>query len=179
VTADLGSGISEQLNEKVIAMQQWLAAHPFEGMKELVLAYASLTVYYDLFIVKKIYQPPVVHKWVEEKLRESFEKSPESMDKRGELHHIPVCYETEYASDLESMSNLKHLSTDEIIELHTSKLYRVYMIGFMPGFAYMGTVDKKLITPRKDQPRLHVPAGSVGIAGSYAFSGGLSTYIGY
>ena len=165
VTADLGSGISEQLNEKVIAMQQWLAAHPFEGMKELVLAYASLTVYYDLFIVKKIYQPPVVHKWVEEKLRESFEKSPESMDKRGELHHIPVCYETEYASDLESMSNLKHLSTDEIIELHTSKLYRVYMIGFLPGFPYMGEVDPQLIQARKLKPS-PVKAGSVGIAGA-------------
>jgi len=165
VTADLGSGISEQLNEKVIAMQQWLAAHPFEGMKELVLAYSSLTVYYDLFTIKKKYQPPVIHKWVEEKLLEAFENSPESMSKQGDLHHIPVCYETEYANDLESMAVLKQLSREKIIDLHTSKQYRVYMIGFLPGFPYMGEVDPQLIQARKPKPS-PVKEGSVGIAGA-------------
>ena len=165
VTAELGSGISEQLNEKVIAMQQWLAAHPFDGMKELVLAYSSLTVYYDLFMIKKKYDPPVIHEWVEEKLRESFEKSSESTGKHGELHHIPVCYEGEYANDLESMANLKQVTREKIIDLHTSKQYRVYMIGFLPGFPYMGEVDPQLIQARKLKPSL-VKAGSVGIAGA-------------
>ena len=165
VTADLGSGISEQLNEKVMAMQQWLTAHPFEGMKELVLAYASLTVYYDLFTIKKKYQPLVIHEWVEERLRESFEKSTESTGKQGSLHHIPVCYEPEYACDLESLSNLKQLSREKIIDLHTSKQYRVYMIGFLPGFPYMGEVDPQLVQARKLKP-CPVKAGSVGIAGT-------------
>ena len=165
VTAQLGSGISEQLNEKVIAMQQWLAMHPFDGMKDLVLAYSTLTVYYDLFMIKKKYQPPIVHKWVEEKLRESFEKSADSTSNHGELHHIPVCYEAEYASDLESIATLKQLTREKIIDLHTSKQYRVYMIGFLPGFPYMGEVDPQLIQARKLKPS-PVKAGSVGIAGA-------------
>ena len=79
---------------------------------------------------------------------------------------IPVCYSAKYALDLQEISKQKNLATDEIVRLHTTKKYRVYMIGFLPGFAYMGEVDEAIAFPRKAQPRKIVEAGSVGIAGS-------------
>jgi inhibitor of KinA len=77
-----------------------------------------------------------------------------------------VCYAERFALDLEELVQQKHLSKQEIIQLHTSITYRVYMIGFLPGFAYMGEVDEKIAMPRRQQPRTAVPEGSVGIAGA-------------
>ena len=76
---------------------------------------------------------------------------------------IPVYYNGE---DLEYVANLHQLTVEAVIKIHTTVTYRVFMTGFLPGFAYMGTVDEKIITPRKEKPRLHVAAGSVGIAGA-------------
>ena len=78
---------------------------------------------------------------------------------------IPVCYDVSMAPDLALIADLHHLSIEQVIQLHTEKLYRVYLVGFLPGFAYMGNVDEKIATPRKSKPRTLVPAGSVGIAG--------------
>jgi inhibitor of KinA len=78
---------------------------------------------------------------------------------------IPVCYEKEFALDIEEIATVKNISINELIEIYTSKIYHVYMMGFLPGFAYMGEVDEKLEMPRKQQPRQTVEAGSVGIAG--------------
>ena len=87
---------------------------------------------------------------------------------------IPVCYDVCFGIDLQEMSNQKQISIEELIQLHTAQTYRVYMIGFLPGFAYMGRVHETLITPRKVQPRRTVEAGSVGIAaeqtGIYPFA---------
>ena len=78
---------------------------------------------------------------------------------------IPVCYELPYALDLLELSKAKGLSVDKIIELHTSQTYKVYMLGFMPGFTFMGKIVPALACKRKLNPRLQVPASSVGIAG--------------
>jgi inhibitor of KinA len=76
-----------------------------------------------------------------------------------------VCYGEKYAWDINEIAKEKSIPVDEIIRLHTAKKYRVYMIGFLPGFAYMGEVDEKIAIPRKAQPRTSVEGGSVGIAG--------------
>eukprot|EP01136_Pigoraptor_vietnamica_P038048 Opistho-1_new@106825 len=78
---------------------------------------------------------------------------------------IPVCYDLSLAPDLVELATLHQLSVEEVIQLHTAQTYRVYMIGFLPGFAYMGSVDERIRTARKANPRTKVPAGSVGIAG--------------
>jgi inhibitor of KinA len=70
------------------------------------------------------------------------------------------------AADLQELASMHKLTIEGIIEIHCSKIYRIYMIGFLPGFAYMGTVDSRIVSPRKSKPRTNVPAGSVGIAGS-------------
>jgi len=81
---------------------------------------------------------------------------------RGQLHAIPVCYDGE---DLQEISRLKNLDVQAIVEIHTSRVYAVFMIGFLPGFAYLGTVDERIAVPRHTKPRTKVSAGSVGIAG--------------
>jgi inhibitor of KinA len=85
----------------------------------------------------------------------------------GEMrqHLIPVCYAPEYGSDLQEVSEFTRLSIEEIVQLHTSLTFKVYMIGFVPGFAYMGILPPELEMPRRKSPRLEVPAGSVAIAG--------------
>jgi inhibitor of KinA len=82
----------------------------------------------------------------------------------GSLVTVPVCYDMEFGNDLNYIASQNNISPEEIIHYHTSGIYRVYMLGFLPGFAYMGEVNEKIISPRKQQP-VQVQAGSVGIAG--------------
>ena len=95
-----------------------------------------------------------------------------------ELFQVDVNYGGKYGEDLKSISDLLNISEKEIIKIHSSTIYHVYMIGFSPGFPYLGGLDKRLVCPRLDSPRQEVPAGSVGIAdqqtGIYPFksSGG-------
>jgi inhibitor of KinA len=78
---------------------------------------------------------------------------------------VPVCYSGRFAPDMQLLCKQKGLSTEEVVHLHCSRIYRVYMLGFLPGFTYMGKVDERIAIERKERPRSEVPAGSVGIAG--------------
>jgi len=161
----LGNQINEFLNEKVIAMQQWMVDHPFEGQLDLIPAYCSLTVIYNPGLVKRRYQPSsTVFEWVENHLRRSYEESMVEARQASPLVEIPVCYDAPFAPDLEAMALAKGISTEEIIQLHLSGEYRVYTIGFLPGFSYMAPIHEKLVMPRKPRP-VPVTAGSIGIAG--------------
>lgn len=126
-------------------------------------AYATLAVFYD---IKKIsrHTETSAFNFVKEYLQQLLEKQLQTSIQSSPVKKIPVCYDELFGIDLKEMSELHRLSINEIISLHTAVIYKVYMIGFLPGFAYMGSVDNKIITPRKDQPRLNVVAGSVGIA---------------
>lgn len=165
ITADLELGISKEANQKIIAMGHWLWAHPFTGMKDIVPAYSSLTVYFDPLIIKKTYQPEKIHTWVEEKLQEAYRLSPSGDGEKSVLHEIPVCYDEPWSPDMEAVCAATGLRRNEVIQLHCSAVYRVYMIGFMPGFAYLGKLPDALITSRKQKPA-PVTAGAVAIAGS-------------
>jgi inhibitor of KinA len=83
----------------------------------------------------------------------------------GDIVTIPVCYGGSFGPDLAEVAGLHQLSIAEVIQLHSAVVYKVYMIGFMPGFAYLGGMDERLSTPRKVTPRKSVPAGAVGVAG--------------
>lgn len=163
-TADLGPSMDEAVNNKVLRMRQWLVDHPFEGQKDVIAAYGSVTVYFDPFTVKKNYKPLLVYQWIESHLRNAFDQCGNDSLPNTRLHQVPVWYNGPGATDINFMAETKNISPEEIIRLHSEKTYRVYMIGFMPGFAYMGKVDDLLVSPRKKQPAL-VAAGSVGIAG--------------
>jgi inhibitor of KinA len=165
LTFDLGNKICSELNQKVIAMQEWFSRHAFEGLKDVILGYSSLTIIYDPFVVQKKNKiTATVFSFVKEKLESAFENTIESVSKNGEQIEIPVCYDGDFGLDLPLIAETSQLSIEEIIELHLSTVYRVYMMGFLPGFAYMGKIDERIQVPRKQKP-VDVMAGSVGIAG--------------
>jgi inhibitor of KinA len=157
------NSIDETINEKVRVLQQAFEENNFKGFIETVPAYASLAVFYDVATVKKNYAAGTtafefVKNFTDQLISEiNFTATPKS-----NLITIPVYYNGE---DLEHVALLHNISADEVISMHTSKPYRVFMIGFLPGFAYMGKVDESIATPRLTTPRTNVKAGSVGIAG--------------
>lgn len=164
-TIDLGNNINEFLNNKIIGMQQWMLANPLPGQKDIIVAYSSLTIIYDPVAVRRHFpNGGSVYKKVEQQLQKAFGQSAVQPTSHSSIIRIPVCYEEEYAMDLPAMAAEKNMSTEEIIALHTASVYRVYTIGFLPGFSYMAAVHPKLATARKVKP-VPVAAGSVGIAG--------------
>lgn len=148
-------------------MQQWFAAHPFEGLKDTVIAYSSLSIFYDPVLVRKAAPAPATaFEYISEKLHEAYRQSNNEDDiEPGNMIRIPVCYDDAFAADIDFVSQITGLAKQEIIQLHSSKTYDVYMLGFLPGFSYMAALDEKLAVPRKIGP-VPVTAGSVGIAGS-------------
>ena len=165
-TIDLGNTIDETLNDKVIAMEQWLLANPCEGLKDVIVAYSSITIIYDTALIKRLFHPAsTVFDFVKQKLQQAYYNSLVLPAEDAATIHIPVCYDNEFGIDLNHMAEQKQMSKEEIVQLHTSKQYRVYMIGFLPGFSYMAEVDERLVTPRKERP-VNVVPGSVGIAGA-------------
>ena len=165
VTFDLGNRISEELNDKVIAMHQWLQTNSFEGLKDIIVAYSSLSVIFDPVIIHKKSNTIPVFDFIKGKLEDAYANAAIHTNKEKNIVEIPVCYDEEFGIDLHVVSGQKNLSVQKIIELHTSRPYRIYMIGFLPGFPYMGEVDEQLNMPRKQTP-VAVTAGSVGITGN-------------
>ena len=165
-TIDLGNTINDFLNDKIIAMQQWMLANSFAGQKDIIVAYSSLTIIYDPLVIRQHFHPsPSVFAWVGQKLQDAFNQSTIQSINPSAIIRIPVCYADEFAMDLNTMAAEKNMTTGEIIDMHTAVTYRVYTIGFLPGFSYMAQVNEKLITQRKPTP-VPVAAGSVGIAGA-------------
>jgi inhibitor of KinA len=165
LTIDFGNMISNEINDIVISLFKQLQQHLLEGMTEAVPAYSSLTIYYDVVgLRKKVPAEKSVFEWMKNEIQTILQQKKEIYQVEKRLVKIPVCYEKEFAPDLEWATSQLKISVEDIIRIHTSKIYRVYMLGFLPGFAYMGEVDEKIILPRKSQP-VQVAAGSVGIAG--------------
>lgn len=162
---DLGNSISETINNKVLAMQEWLQTHPFEGLKDLVAAYSSLTIIYDPFLVHGQLPGSTAFEFVKLKLAEAWTATGNDAAVPVTSISIPVCYDPVFGYDLKVVAAAKNMSPEELIQLHCSIVYRVYMLGFLPGFAYMGRVHERLVMPRRSVPRERVEAGSVGIAG--------------
>ncbi|MDF2192862.1 5-oxoprolinase subunit PxpB [Paraflavitalea sp. CAU 1676] len=165
-TIDLGNQLSESLNRKVLAMYLWLQQNRFHGLKDIITAYASLTLVYDPSLIKMHYQPVgTVFEWVYERLQTAYRESGSGLNGTPSRHRIPVFYGGTNGPDLSRLAAAKGLDESAVIHIHTGKLYRVYMIGFLPGFSYMGEVEAAIAHPRKEKP-ITVMAGSVGIAGS-------------
>jgi inhibitor of KinA len=162
-TIELGKGMSEDLNKKVLSMQKWFEKNNCAGIKDTIIAYSSLTLVYDPVIIKKhnlfigsAYQ------WIQKKTAQAYVESQIENNQTKSTIRIPVCYDEEFGTDLTEISISTKLSLEEIIERHVSRRYRVYMLGFLPGFAYLGEIDPLLTMPRKQSP-VEVMAGSVGI----------------
>lgn len=163
---DFGNEISVELNEKVIQLADFIAKNPFRGFVELVPAYASLTVFYDLIEVRKNYGNfPDSFSFVKNFIENALSNSEKSGESELRLIKIPVDYSEKFAPNLGFVADFAKLSVEEIVKIHTAPIYRVFMIGFLPAFAYLGEVDARIAAPRKRTPRLKIAKGSVGIAG--------------
>ena len=162
---DFGNNIDETINKLVHSLFFQLQNDPIPGMTEAIPAYSSLTIHYDiLFIRKKLNKQTTAYEWISENLKKYISKENIETGDPQLLIKIPACYEHEYAPDLNFIASQNNISPEEVIHLHSSTTYRVYMLGFLPGFAYMGMVDEKISFSRKQNP-VTVEAGSIGITG--------------
>src|ERR1700733_4344810 len=167
ITMDLGDRIDEELNSKALAIREWLVARPIPGVQDIIVAYGSVTVFYDPLEVMAGSEPLAdgPFGFLREMMEQAREQAVLSPGDNGKAISVPVCYGGRFGPDLEPVSAIKGISPEEIIQLHSSRIYRVYMVGFLPGFSYLGKVDPRLDMPRKAAP-VPVAAGSVGIVGS-------------
>lgn len=165
MTVEWGTIINARLNNLVLSVARQLSEHPFTGLKDIVPAYASLTVYYDPILVSQKSHPATAHQWVQEQLTAACSTADPDFQPSSQTHRIPVCYDPEYGTDLEMLQEQWSLSREEIVNLHISVPYRVYMLGFLPGFPYLGELPPALSSARKQKPT-PVVAGSVAIAGN-------------
>ncbi|ASJ07467.1 5-oxoprolinase subunit PxpB [Thermococcus pacificus] len=150
-----GETIDEGINERVHAIARAIEKAGFEWLVETVPAYSSLLVIYDPL--------KVTYTEVEASIKPLL--NAEGCTVEGRLVKIPVVYGGKYGPDIEFVAEHNGLTVDDVIEIHSRPVYRVYFLGFLPGFAYLGGMDERIATPRLEKPRLKVPAGSVGIAG--------------
>jgi inhibitor of KinA len=155
LSVEVGETIDIDSNRRVHRLHGQLKARQVAGLRGMNPTYRALFIEYDprlisferlLLLVEEAIEAPV---------------PPEEESETGE---IPVCYGGEYGPDLEEVAACHNLTSQEVIALHSAPLYHVYMIGFTPGFPYLGGLDPRLATPRKKTPRERVLAGSVGIA---------------
>lgn len=165
LTIEWGNAIDIAVNKTVMALFAALKDAHLTGVKDIIPAYNTVTIVYDTTLLKRAVKIGTVYEWISRQIGKLIDNAEIDIEKAGRSVRIPICYDLSLAPDLASLAAEHSVTIDEVIKLHTGKTYRVYMVGFMPGFAYMGSVDKKIITPRKANPRTSVPAGSVGIAG--------------
>ena len=150
--------IAPEIGAAVSTLNTRLLAANLPGMGETVPAFASLLVFYDPLVTDYDTLAPAVEK---------IAAATGSADGAGEgrLVTIPVCYGGAYGPDLPFVAQHAGLREEEVIALHTGRDYRIYMLGFLPGFPYLGGLDPRLFTPRLATPRTAIPAGAVGIGG--------------
>ena len=156
ITVEFGSEIDPQINGRVVTFAETIARQSWKGILDVVPTYRSVTVHFDPLQVDSA--------TLTDRLTSLPRPSQGDTTAEGTLHEIPVCYGGEWGPDLNDVASFAGLSPDEAIALHASTCYRVYMLGFSPGFPYLGLVPKRLAMPRLSTPRTKVPGGSVGIA---------------
>jgi inhibitor of KinA len=157
IVAELGQKMDQETHFRVKALAAALKKNPFRGMTGYVPAFTTLTVFYD----------PLSLSFTEmsRRLQSLAEDIGTGEELQPKVVEIPVCYGGEFGPDLPFVAEYNKLSPEEVIRIHASGEYLVYMIGFAPGFPYLGGMSERIAAPRKPSPRVKVPAGSVGIAG--------------
>ena len=146
LTVHLGDGIDPAINRRVTALQGAIGSAGLRGITDLIPAYADLTVCYDCTVISA--------KALQRQLRRLLDSLSVAGQDRRRVFQLPVCYGGDYGPDLDFVCH------------HSGPDYLIYMLGFLPGFAYLGGLDPRLHTPRLDSPRTCIPAGSVGIGGA-------------
>ena len=156
LVVDFGNRVDLNVSAKVLALAGRLNDLKIDGVIETVPTIRSLSIYYEPLTVSAIR--------LERQVADILEHLEEA-SATGRTCDIPVCYEPELAPDLEEVASQCNLSPAQVIEIHSSRTYHVYMLGFLPGLAYLGDLPPELHLPRRTTPRPRIPAGSLGIGG--------------
>jgi inhibitor of KinA len=154
---EFGDRVDRALSERVLRLDAIIRSNPPVGIAETVPTFRSLTVYYDPLLTSRHELERAIGALL------GLEDRPRT---GARLWHVPVCYEGEFAPDLAEVARLTGLSAGEVVALHSGTRFHVYMLGFLPGFPYMGDLPAQLALPRRPDPRLREPAGSISIATS-------------
>lgn len=149
--------IDAEVNGRVVALAEAIEAERIGGVRDVVPTFRSVAIYFDPLRTD-------VGRLSERLDRAAADACP-AVTMAREPIRIPVWYGGAFGPDLEEVARCAGMTQAEVITLHAAPVYRVFMLGFVPGFAYMGTVDPRIAAPRRSNPRLRVPTGSVGIAG--------------
>ena len=153
-----GTEISRDTNRLVSAAARRVREQGIRGVVDMIPAFVSLLVCYD---------PRVISCGaLRARLETILQAEAETRETAGRVFEIPVCYGGEFGPDLPFIASHAGLTEREVVDIHTSRDYLVYMLGFLPGFCYLGGLDERIHTPRLETPRLKIPSGSVGIGGS-------------
>lgn len=158
LNVEFGSSISLEVNGRVQQLRRVLQDRAFPGVRELVPTYRSLSVYFD----------PVETDAgaLADRLESMAAAMGEGLSESGDVVVVPVCYGGAFGPDIKNVAEHNGLSEEDVVRLHTRPDYCCYMLGFTPGFPYLGGMDEQIAAPRLENPRTLIPAGSVGIAGS-------------
>jgi inhibitor of KinA len=159
--------MDERTLARVRAADDALTAAPLDGVVEVVPAYTTLTVYYDVGAALAAGAPAdEVATWIAARVSERLKKAPKKKPRPSRRMEIPVCYGGEFGPDLAKVAREAKLSEEEVVRRHAKQEYVVALTGFSPGFPYLLGMPKELATPRLAKPRTEVAPGSVGIAGA-------------
>ena len=150
--------IDPAVNARAVALADSIQAAALVGVRDVVPTYRSVAVYFDPLSTN-------YDALVASVKRGAAQPAPQSSRGRVPIR-VPVCYGGELGPDLVRVADFGHLSEADVVAIHSGANYRVFMLGFVPGFAYMGIVDARIAVPRHSAPRVRVPLGSVGIAGA-------------
>jgi KipI family sensor histidine kinase inhibitor len=159
VTIEFGDRIDPDINGMVLALDDVIRARAPAGLLETVPTYRSLTVQFDP--VETDYEALI--RLVNEETKDLAPRKAV-----GRRWRVPVVYGGEFGSDLEEVAETHGMTPAQVIEIHSSAIYRIYMIGFLPGFTYLGGLDKRIATSRRVQPRAKIPSGTIMIGGEQA-----------
>lgn len=158
LVVEFGNIIDENVNAHVHALARKIEEQHIEGIMEVVPTFRSVLVQYDVFVCSYSQIRDVVH---------SLADNLNVLDKTAKkIVKIPCCYGARFGQDLSDMEKLTGLDRDEIIAIHSATDYKIYMLGFLPGFVYLGGLDKRIEVPRLKTPRVKIRKGAVGIGGN-------------
>ncbi|MGN1095241.1 MAG: 5-oxoprolinase subunit PxpB [Eubacteriales bacterium] len=158
LTVKLGDKISPETGRAVRALFSALSKKKADGITDFIPAFCSLTVIYD--------PARLSYKKLCALINDALKSTDGKREEQKKIYKIPVCYGGELGPDLHDVARLTGLSEQEVVRRHSTPDYMIYMLGFLPGFAYLGGLDRSIEVPRLDSPRTCIPQGSVGIGGS-------------
>lgn len=163
LTLQTGDKISLPVNAKMVTMAEWLRQQHITGLQDAIPSYNSVTIIYDVYPIRKSGAPDAAA-FMRERLKEAWQKAVPAPRTALPVNRLPVCYEEPYCLDKQEVMQATGLHWEDIVKLHSERVYQVFLLGFLPGFPYMGVLPDVLKVARKETPRQQVPAGSVGIA---------------